>query len=123
MSMKLLRNRIQYLKDVKGLSEEEATETARNDRLTVMQLSMYCTPLGYDEPHEGKGVTRCNRTACQTENHVAFTNTVMEAKYCISCAVDIRFCNDLNELDLYPNFNEELDELIAAQEIKNESNS
>ena len=49
------------------------------------------------EPLPGKGVTRCNRTACQTElgkpGHRRWWNTVTRAWYCQRCAFRINETN------------------------------
>lgn len=80
--------------------------------LKVLSLMSDCVMTFEDESLPGKGVTRCNRTACQSDKHVNFYNIGTNKKYCLNCALDIRFCNDIQELDLYPRFNEELDEVL-----------
>ncbi len=50
----------------------------------------------HKEPLEGKGVTRCNRTACQiqfSEFRRRWYNTSTQAYYCRSCAVKINNYN------------------------------
>jgi hypothetical protein len=93
-------------------NENDQIQHRREDHMKVLRLMADCVPTGEDEPLPGKGTTRCNRTACQTEEHVHFHNFVMNAKYCLSCAMDIRYSNDLAELDLFPSFNNELDDLV-----------
>lgn len=111
------KDRKEYLTKTKGLSGNDLELRVRTELHKMHQLMMDCAPVGDDfngENREGKGETRCNRTACQTKHHVVFRNDVMNANYCLSCAVDIRFSN-LRDMDLYPNFNEELDELFVQQ--------
>ena len=117
-----VRDRRAYLATKPGLEGNELELLVRKEHLKAMQLMCDCAPVGYiyDEEMPGKGDTRCNRTACQSQHHVGFRNDVMDANYCLNCAVDIRFYNDLDELDLYPNFNQELDNLFAKVGDTNE---
>lgn len=110
-----VNNRTTYLMST-GMNEEHAKAKANNDFRRMSKLAAECDMTCEDEPLPGKGITRCNRTACQSDKHVVFYNFVMEKNYCVNCATDIRFCNNLNELDLYPEYNESLDKLLEATE-------
>lgn len=107
-----IRNRKEYLMKT-GMDDDSAAAKAEHDYRYMFKLSKQCVMTCSDTALEGKGYTRCNRTACQTTKHVVFYNSVMNRNYCVNCATDIRFCsNNLNELDLYPEYNESLDKLI-----------
>jgi len=112
-----VHNRKEYFMK-SGMNEEQAKQKAEKDFRRMSRLAADCVMTGYHDELPGKGVTRCNRTACQSDQHVAFHNFVMNRNYCVNCATDIRFCNNLNELDLYPEYNESLDKLL--QESDNE---
>lgn len=106
-----LKSRIEhYLKS--GVPIRAATEEANEDFVAMTRLCNDVVMTLEDDELPGKGVTRCNRTACQSDKHVVFHNSVMNKMYCVACATDIRFCNDLNDLDLYPEYNESLDKLL-----------
>lgn len=107
-----IKSRSEYLIK-QGVCTEDANDRANNDYRLVAKLSRYNTPNLDDVIREGKGSTLCNRTACQSDKHVMFHNFVMQKNYCLSCATDIRFCNNLDELDLYPEYNETLDKLFG----------
>jgi hypothetical protein len=106
-----IANRQTHLQSL-GMSTDEACDKANQDYRTMSKLSRNCTPNHDDLIRAGKGTTLCNRTACQAAEHVVFFNSVMHKNYCLACATDIRFCNDLSELDLYPDYNETLDKLF-----------
>lgn len=110
-----ITNRQTYLQSL-GMSADDAREKANQDYRSMSKLSRQCTPNHDDLIRAGKGTTLCNRTACQAKEHVVFYNDVMHKNYCLDCATDIRFCNDLNELDLYPEYNETLDKLLEGNE-------
>jgi|AGFT01.1.fsa_nt_gi hypothetical protein len=110
-----VKNRTAHLMST-GLNEEHAKAKANNDFRRMSSLASECVMTGAHDALPGKGITRCNRTACQSDKHVVFFNSVMHKNYCVNCATDIRFCNDLNELDLYPEYNESLDKLLEATE-------
>lgn len=112
-------DRKQYLKETTQYENEiDSIEHQRNDHMNVRRLMCDCVQTRSHEALPGKGITRCNRTACQTDKHVHFHNSVMNANYCLSCAIDIRYCNDLDELDLFPNFNQELDGLLRSEGLE-----
>lgn len=106
-----VENRSKYLMK-SGLTEEMSKKQAIHDFRQMSKLSRECEMTGSSSELPGKGVTRCNRTACQSDKHVLFYNFVMHKNYCVNCATDIRFCNNLQELDLYPEYNETLDKLL-----------
>lgn len=110
-----ITNRTEYLIK-QGLEMSSASAYAHIDFKRVSMLSLECEMTYEDEELEGKGVTRCNRTACQSDKHVVFYNSVMKKKYCLNCATDIRFRNNLKELDLYPEYNESLDKLLQENQ-------
>lgn len=108
-------DRKNFLKETTQYENEiDSIQHRRDDHMATMRLMGDCVPTREDEELPGKGITRCNRTACQTDKHVVFHNVVMNANYCLSCAIDIRYCNDLDELDLFPDFNQELSALLRS---------
>lgn len=112
-----LKDRKAYLTRTKGLTGTELELRARTELQKMHHLMIDCSPVGDDfdgSNREGKGSTRCNRTSCQTKHHVHFMNSGTNKKYCLSCAMEIRFEN-FKEMDLYPNFNEELDALFVKE--------
>lgn len=106
-----VKNRVEYLMK-SGMFEEQAKTQANLDFRRMSKLSRECEMTCSSSELPGKGVTRCNRTACQSDKHVLFYNFVMHKNYCVNCATDIRFCNNLHELDLYPEYNETLDKIL-----------
>ncbi|WNV47566.1 hypothetical protein ENKO_463 [Klebsiella phage fENko-Kae01] len=106
-----IRNRTEYLMN-KGIDVDTASKQANLDFRSMTELAAECVMTCADEELPGKGNTRCNRTACQSDKHVLFYNFVMGKNYCVNCATDIRFCNNLNKLDLYPEYNKSLDKLL-----------
>lgn len=110
-----VQNRKEYFLKT-GMEESHAKAKAENDFRRMSRLSADCVMTGAHDALEGKGDTRCNRTACQSDQHVVFYNSVMHKNYCVNCATDIRFCNNLKELDLYPEYNESLDKLLQENE-------
>lgn len=111
-----LKDRKEYLERTKGITGNTLELRARTELQKMHQLMMDCAPVGdnFDgTSREGKGDTRCNRTSCQTKYHVHFMNSGTHKKYCLNCAMDIRFAN-FREMDLYPDFNKELDVMFVA---------
>lgn len=109
-----IKDRKEYLERTKGITGNTLEVRARTELQKIHQLMMDCAPRGdnFDgTSREGKGDTLCNRTACQTPNHVHFYNSGTNKMYCLSCAMDIRFAN-LRDMDLYPDFNKELDKMF-----------
>lgn len=114
------KDRKEYLTKKTGLTGNALELRVRTELQKMHYFMMDCSPVGDDfngASREGKGSTRCNRTSCQTKHHVGFLNTGTRAMYCLNCAMDIRFAN-IKEMDLYPNFNEELDALFAKEGFK-----
>lgn len=112
-----VQNRTEYfLKS--GMEESYAKSKAENDFRRMSRLAADCIMTCSHVELPGKGDTRCNRTACQSDKHVVFYNSVMNRSYCVNCATDIRFSNNLKELDLYPEYNESLDKLFRESDYE-----